>query len=127
MFKYSLFFLLLISCKTTDNQTKNNYEFDLDTYEVASSKNYTLYFKTDLNSLNSALIKKTEILVLDNKDQSLAYGPEQVQGSVEWYDENQLIVKEYPERVKDQLKPDHFIYYIHIPTTKKVYKPLDSF
>ena len=115
--------LVLSSCKSTDKPSNQSAPaVDVSGYEAISSTIYTLYVKANKKSIDN----KVTIVVLKNDDGSLAYGPDSVKGDVSWHDEDQLIVREFPEVIEDKRGTSEYLYYIHIPTTKKNYKPVEK-
>lgn len=112
---------ILLSCKSSDKSASSSSAYDVSGYEEVPSEIYTLYIKTEPKTANQLV----EIIVLKNSDKSLAYGPDKIKAQVSWHDKNQLIVKEYPGTIKKDEDMNEYIYYIHIPTSKKNYKPVE--
>ena len=141
LFIFALF-IFAFSCKHVKNQTETqsksqkseNAALNLDTTNYTSVKSdiYTLYVKDKNNKL--PIQDAIEFFVLKNETGELVYGPEKLRAQISWYDSEQLIVREMvgviediTEDVNKPNKTNPHVYYIHIPSLSKQYKPIYKF
>ena len=72
-------------------------------------------------SVNKAPTEKRKtVIVVNNTNGLVLFGPKNMNADVDWHTEGQLIIKEYPEVIKDKNSDEAFTYYYDVLKKKKV-------
>ena len=64
--------------------------------------------------------KWKSVVVINNENGKLIYGPLKLNADVSWHTEERLLIKEYPEIIKDPNSTNSFTYYYDLVMKKRI-------
>lgn len=110
-----------MSCK---NGEKSTSRLSVDEIAIAQlGKNYERKDNGTLSlcySVDRAGNKRKNVVVIDTENGALLFGPQKLNADVGWFSEKRLIIKEYPEVIKDQTSTNNFTYYYDLVAKKRI-------
>lgn len=71
-------------------------------------------------SVENAISKWKNVIVINKKSGELIYGPKKLNADVDWYSKDRLIIKEYPEVIQDKTSTSTFTYYYDLIAKKRI-------
>lgn len=71
-------------------------------------------------SMENEISKWKNVVVINKKSGELIYGPQKLNADVDWHSEDRLIIKEYPEVIKDKNSTSTFTYYYDLVAKKRI-------
>lgn len=117
-----LLIIVLFSCKNSEKSTSGSPSIEKvaisqlgETYERKDNGDLALCY-----SAENDIGKWKNVVVINMKNGELIYGPQKLNGDVDWHSKDRLIIKEYPEVIKDKTSTSTFTYYYDLITKKKV-------
>lgn len=114
---------LFFSCKNSQVSTAEEISIDA----IAKKELKTAYERKDLGEYSLCYSvskmpteKRKTVVVINNTNGLVLFGPKSMNADVDWHAEGRLIIKEYPEVIKDKNSDETFTYYYDVLKKKKV-------
>lgn len=117
-----LLLVVAISCKNSESSKSQPISVD-DIVLAELGQKFERKDKGDHSlcyTINKSTSKRKTAVVVNLKTGKIVYGPEKLNADIDWFSDTQLVIREYPEVIKDANSTDTFTYYYDIIQQKKV-------
>jgi hypothetical protein len=121
--------MVTFACKNTQRTSSDSLEIQNiikeqlgESFERVDQNELALCYTSDQKNMPNW---KT-VIVINKENGEILYGPEKINGAVEWYSDRELLFKGTPEVIEDKKAQPNFSYIYNLDTRTKGTKTPDT-